>query len=345
MAVVENECMDDLEKYQLWLAKHDDAETSKVEAQIVDLFKQMYKDISAQIDKLYSQLGGEPTLLEASKYGRLKKLQEEIATIYKNITKELITVTKDSTLQSYANGVYGNEWAYDEALQTNFRWPIIPVEAIRESVWSTVTGIDFEQRFKNWAQKDYITVNQKITQGLTQGLPYRDIAKNIREAMPVRTVNGLVKKQLTMDTFQSIRVVATESTRAFTMGHLKTYDDLDKLGIKARKKWVATLDWKTRDAHGHLDGTFADKNGLFWIGMDAAPGPGMFALPENSINCRCRVVDSIEGFSPDYRRIRGQGIVAYESFSTWAKKRGWTEEKGWPLTAKKKVKEELMRVY
>lgn len=294
------------------------------ERELAKTYKAAYVEIDNQLSKLYASMGDTPSLLEARRYGRLDNLMSAIKRQYRELTSKAIKETRNLSASVYAQGAYGTEWAYDQAIGTAIKWPIIPVDAIRASVWNSVAGEQFSERFRNWSTRDVITFQNRIAQSLAMGKGYAYTSRQIRQ-----TVESTA--------YQAMRIARTESTRNYTQGHLQVYDSLEDVGIKARKQWVATLDTRTRDTHGTLDGQYADEDGLFHIHGDSAEGPGLFSDPAESINCRCRVIEVIDGFSPELRRIRGEGIVPYTTFKDWAGSRGWSSTKGWPIEAKTKL--------
>lgn len=309
-----------------------DGITERYERELAKRYKAAFDEIDRSLAKLYAQVGDKPTIAEARRYGRLEKLHKAIADEYYKLTKELIRGTRDTSAAVWSQGVYGTEWAYDQAIGASVKWPVLSVEAIRASVWSGDSGEQFSERFRNWSTRDVLTFQNKITSALAMGKGYAATARVVRD-----TVNATYN--------QAIRIVRTESTRNYTQGHLEVYDKLAGLGIKARKRWVATLDTRTRDSHGILDGEYADNDGLFHVHGASAEGPGLFGIPEEDINCRCRVVEEIDELAPSYRRIRGEGIVPYQSFTQWASERGWSPTKGWDIQSKAKLTESQYRKY
>jgi len=322
----------ELDKLLLRNADRTDATTRAFEAELAKRYREAYKEIEGQLASLYAKMGDSPSLTEARRYGRLDSVKRAIAEEYRKLTRKAINGTLDNSASTYADAYYGSAWAYDQALGVEVKWPLLPVEAIRASVWSGATGENFSARLRQWNTRELLTLQNKITSGLAQGFGYSKIART-------------VKKEVNDDYSRILRIVRTEAGRNYTQGHLELYDKLDDLGIKAKKQWVATLDTRTRDTHGALDGQFADEKGLFYIGGDSAEGPGLFSQPENVINCRCRIIEVIDGLEPEFRRVRGKGIVEYQSFEQWARPLGWTPEKGWPIEAKARVAEEQARKY
>jgi len=285
-----------------------DADTKYYERLIAKRYRDAYDTLEAQLAKLYAQMGDNPSIQEAKRYGRLDKLRKAIAAEYKSLTKYNIDITRQSSASSYASAYYGSAWSYDQAVGVEITWPTLSVEAIRASVWSGATGENFSERLKHWDAREVITLQGKITQGLALGYGYPKVART-------------VKQEIADDYSRIIRIVRTEAHRNYNQGHLEVYRQLDEVGIQARRQWIATLDTRTRDAHGSLDGEFADDDGNFQSPTGASgPAPGLMGSAEDDINCRCRVIEVIDGF-----------------FKDWAEPRGWSPTKGWPIEAKTKL--------
>jgi len=253
-------------------AERTDAITAAFEKELARRYREAYQSIEAELAKLFAKIGATPTLREARRFNRLSSLQKAIAAEYKAMTREAIIGTRNNSARVFANGVYGTQWAYDQAIGVEIKWPVLSVEAIRQSVWDGVTGENFSQRLREWNTKELIALNQKITSGLAQGFGFSKVARS-------------VKKEVNDDYSRIIRIVRTEATRNYSQGHLATYDNLEKVGIEARKQWVSTLDTRTRDSHGSLDGTFADDDGLFYSSGGSAEAPGLFGIASEDINC------------------------------------------------------------
>ena len=83
-----------------------------------------------------------------------------------------------------------------------------------------------------------------------------------------------------------VRIIETESHRIANESALKT---AGKAGA-TKKKWVTMLDEKVRSNHQFLEGQSVPYDADFYTpDGDHARAPGLFALPENNINCRCEL--------------------------------------------------------
>lgn len=89
------------------------------------------------------------------------------------------------------------------------------------------------------------------------------------------------------------RYAATAMTSAQNAGRMETMERAKGMGIKVRKKWIATLDARTRDSHAELDGQVVDIDEPFVThNRDGSLAEIMFpgdpqADGEQVWNCRC----------------------------------------------------------
>ena len=89
------------------------------------------------------------------------------------------------------------------------------------------------------------------------------------------------------------RYAATAMTSAQNAGRMETMQRAKGMGIKVKKKWIATLDMRTRDSHAELDGQVVDVDEPFIThNRDGSLAEIMFpgdpmADGEQVWNCRC----------------------------------------------------------
>lgn len=89
------------------------------------------------------------------------------------------------------------------------------------------------------------------------------------------------------------RYAATAMTSAQNAGRMDTMERAKGMGIKVKKKWIATLDARTRDSHAELDGQVVDIDEPFIThNRDGSLAEIMFpgdpqADGEQVWNCRC----------------------------------------------------------
>ena len=103
--------------------------------------------------------------------------------------------------------------------------------------------------------KSQITKN--VTSSILQGLSIGQMA------------DSLQARVVTMSRVSAVRAARTAVTAAENAGRMDSYHAAEKMGIKLRKEWLATLDGRTRHAHAILDGPFQ----RFLHAVDPKPVP------------------------------------------------------------------------
>lgn len=153
-------------------------------------------------------------------------------------------------------------------------------------------------------RKDYAWNRQKvencITQGIIQGEGIDQITKRMVDSLCTQNENK-------MRTFSRTAVTGAQNA-----GRQAQMEDAEEEGIKVKKRWLATLDNRTRDTHADLDGQEVPIDEPFEVdGMEIMyPGDPDCDYPELVYNCRCTMIEVYEGI--DRKSVRR----AYEDDST-----------------------------
>ena len=158
---------------------------------------------------------------------------------------------------------------------------------------------------KRWHKQK---ITNAITQGILQGESIPDIAKRLQAVTD-------------MDRKAARRNARTATTGAQNAGRIDSYKDAEKLGIKLKQEWLATLDGRTRDSHRMLDGERVEVGKRFSNGCRYPGDPQ--ARPEEIYNCRCTLVAAIEDIDQSNApRNSKLGEMSYEEWKRGHKKRG-----------------------
>lgn len=148
-----------------------------------------------------------------------------------------------------------------------------------------------------WNQKH---VTSAVTQAVLQGQTIQQLAASIA---------GVAA----MNQRAAMRSARTAMTSAHSHGKLKGYENAAKMGIDIKKRWLATLDKRTRGSHRHLDGETvklgeAFSNGLKYPGDPNGSGSEVY-------NCRCTMVPVIGDVPYDeVKRASKLGDMTYEEW-------------------------------
>lgn len=156
-------------------------------------------------------------------------------------------------------------------------------------------------------------ITTSVTSSILQGKSIKHMADDLQ------------KRITTMSRDSAIRTARTAVTGAQNAGRMDSYAAAEKMGIKLKKRWLATLDARTRHSHAMLDGEQVAQDKKFSNGCRFPGDPQ--GPPWEIYNCRCTLIPAVEGVdaSTAQRRARnadtGQTeVISDMSYAEWA---GW----------------------
>lgn len=159
-------------------------------------------------------------------------------------------------------------------------------------------------------------ITASVTSSILQGLSIK------------RMADDLQKRITTMSRDSAIRTARTAVTGAQNAGRMDSYAAAEKMGIKLKKCWLATLDARTRHSHAMLDGEQVAQDKKFSNGCRFPGDPQ--GPPWEIYNCRCTLIAAVDGVdtSTAQRRARnadtGQTeVVSNMTYAEWA---GWKKD-------------------
>lgn len=141
-------------------------------------------------------------------------------------------------------------------------------------------------------------ISRIIGESIVKGDGIPDIAKKIGDQLAVQDAEAMT------------RYARTAMTSAQNAGRVEMLHEAEEEGIHTRKKWRATLDNRTRDAHADLDGETAGVDEPFSARFNGRtveimfPGDPNCDEPGMVYNCRCTLEYVVEGYENKggYRR-------------------------------------------
>lgn len=164
-------------------------------------------------------------------------------------------------------------------------------------------------------------ITASVTSSILQGKSIKHMADDLQ------------KRITTMSRDSAIRTARTAVTGAQNAGRMDSYAAAKKMGIKVRKRWVATKDNRTRHAHGMVDGQTVDWDKPFNVDGYDMMYPGDMSAPGYLVyNCRC-TVRTVEraGIEAEPRKMRVKNangeyeIVSEMTFAEWQE---WVKRRG-----------------
>jgi hypothetical protein len=238
---------------------------------------------------------------EAFKYGRIDKLNALV-----NEQAKLGALTDISNLEKQGIKIYttqydGYAWAYSQG----YALPITggaKVPLVAAALYSDFYGAAFDKTVRKNLGAYAEDIISTVTRELNQGHAYSKIAKAITEITDRSYSNAL-------------RVASTEGGRIQSQAYVDSLALLDDVGAEYGEMWQSTIDDKTRSDHIEMDGKMADNDGIFHLpGGATGPAPRMTGVAKQDIFCRCTAVTIVNGENPTERRVRGEGIIGYETY-------------------------------
>lgn len=212
--------------------------------------------------------------------------REEIDAILLNADKVAANIVNQGKLGVFAENANTMGYQIEQDLKADIGFTLYDEATVARLVRRAPKMLPPSQVYDDKAQRYYNKVMQSaITQGIIQGESIADIARRV------------AAKTTDASMVSALRNARTAFTGAQNAGRMEGLHQAQGLGVNVKKKWLATLDARTRDAHADLDGQVQDVDKPF----DSDLGPIMFpgdpaADPGNVYNCRC----TLTYVYPDY---------------------------------------------
>ena len=321
-----------------------DDELKKLELRIARLYREAADELQETIDSYFEQFkkrdeemkaligtvqnGKEWTeqdyklwrLNQIGRGRRYEALREKIAQRMTNAHETAIAYVNDATPGIYS--LNRNYAAYTiERVAGNVDFTLWDEQTVRRLIVeqpdlmpyypkaaAVKRGIDLEYGKKQ--------ITKCVTSSVLQGKSIKGISDDLQRYIP------------TMSRDSAIRTARTAVTGAQNAGRMDSYAAAEKMGIKLKKCWLATLDARTRHSHAMLDGEQVAQDKKFSNGCRFPGDPQ--GPPWEIYNCRCTLVAALDGIdtSSAQRRARnadtGQTeVISNMSYAEWA---GWKKD-------------------
>lgn len=247
--------------------------------EVAERYKRLYAQTQRRLADLYAKME-EPSLANAKKYDRLKKLTDDLAKAYREMTGENIATSGKTSNELWRKGAIDLQNSIDDIAGVSYSWGKLPADAIRASIMSEVSGQTYIKTFRVNSASNLAKIEAAITRGLVQGQGIREISKSVQDLFN----NGYN---------DAARVVRTEGLRNYSTGQLYTEERARKLGIEFTKVWLTSIDGRERPEHAAMDGKEAGEDDMFDTPIGKVSGPRLEGPASWVINCRCTVVMEI----------------------------------------------------
>ena len=284
------------------------------ERRVASVLRKALDEIRSEMGVIYERysVAGILSKADMTRYARYSAMETNIVGKLDPAIKASMATMKRLSPEQYQAAFFRSAWAIDNATGISLNWGIINTDAIKAAYAITdPNNKAMAEALKNYSMKARGKIRVALNNGLAQGKSYQDMMRDIKDA-------------LNKTNFEAMRIIRTEGQGAIAAGTADAYDKALEDGVDGNVVWSATLDERTRDAHASMDGQVRDAEGLFHFpNGETAPYPAWEGLSaEQRIQCRCKIRMEIEGYAPQLRRTRDQGIIPYQTYDAWAENYG-----------------------
>lgn len=321
-----------------------DKELAKLEQRIAKLYREAEKDLQATIDAYFEQFkkrdeemkaligtvqnGKEWTeanykhwrLNQIGRGERYQAMRDKVAHRMTDANAVAVSYTNDATPGIYS--LNRNYAAYTiEQVAGNVGFDLWDEQTVKRLMVEQPDLMPYyppKRALKRGIDLAYgkKQITASVTSSILQGKSIKHMADDLQ------------KRITTMSRDSAIRTARTAATGAQNAGRMDSYAAAEKMGIKLKKEWLATLDARTRHSHAMLDGEQVAQDKKFSNGCRFPGDPQ--GPPWEIYNCRCTLIAAVEGVDTftAQKRVRnpstGQAeVISNMSYAEWA---GWKKD-------------------
>lgn len=315
--------MNQLDKWNKELERLSKKSYKNMDKELYNFYKDTLKKLKIEIKNYieeYETLSFSERLQAERSIKTANRIDERLKELSENIQLKIEDYIKNEADRGY----YGTFYSIEGNAEVQIDFSMLNEDYIEELVNKKVNGKDFSKRLYEHRDKLAKEVTSALLNGAITGKGYRSVAKEIGELTEANYKRAL-------------RIARTEGGRVQSTVRQKAYEEARDKGIDLEKKWLATLDKKTRHSHQELDGQTIPIDDKFIFNGNEADGPRLFGEPSLDINCRCTTISIVNGIAPEIRKDNEtKEIIDYKSYKDWkkdkVKKYG---QKRWNINEKK----------
>lgn len=304
-----------------------DKELAKLERRIAKLYREAGKELQATIDAYFEQFKKRDEEMKAL-IGTVQNGKEWTEADYKQWRLNQIgrgeryqamrdkvarrTTDANAVAVSYANdatpGIYSlnrNYAAYTiEQVAGNVGFDLWDEQTVKRLMVEQPNLMPYyppKRALKRGIDLAYgkKQITASVTSSILQGKSIKHMADDLQ------------KRITTMSRDSAIRTARTAVTGAQNAGRMDSYAVAEKMGIKLKKEWLATLDARTRHSHAMLDGEQVAQDKKFSNGCRFPGDPQ--GPPWEIYNCRCTLIAAVEGVDTASAQRRARNPVTGET--------------------------------
>ena len=306
---------------------------------ILEEYKTALNEIKIDVKDAYAKyLTGsnrEDFYLIMKKNKRLQKLVNTINTIinklFNKVSPLFINASNMAFTNNYYRQLYAAQWLLEKATFTKVNEDAVLASVLGET--NRAVNVPYVPKYGNLVQtlnnNKQATIqkmNTIVTQAVLQGKGTQEAAREIRNLLNTSLSNAK-------------RISRTEIMRNLNSGAYSNFKTLENKGHDVQRKYIATLDTRTRPQSGDMDGQIATDKGFLYPNGIYYQIIGNTGVAGYDINDRCTEVSIINEQSPDKRSGRNPvtnktEIIDDVQFNDWLKMNNLTRNKSGKIVSK-----------
>lgn len=277
--------------------KYTDKTFSQLESQISRMYKEAQKDISRKLlDFTKRHRAKDKQMLKDLNTGKItyeqyqswltgqifignqwRHKKEQITESIKHVMQEASNISRGKAIDVFAENANHTAFEIEKDLGSQINFGLYDAHTvsrlIRDEPELLPRKVVNGKKLEAWNQK---VIANSISQGIVQGESIDEISKRIARDTCISAGRS------------STLYARTAVTGAQNAGRMERLHEAKDMGVNVKKRWMATLDNRTRDTHAELDGETIDVDEKFSNGLMYPGDPS--GDPSEVYNCRCTMV-------------------------------------------------------
>ena len=312
------------------------------EKELLKEYRIAYFNIKRQVQALYANVfAGVKTdqyYNQLLQYGRIKKLETEIASEIARLYRATGQAVRDSAAASMTNSFYYQQYALNWLKP--YAFSVLPTKIIDYTINGTP---EIFKAIKSDVVKRGLTAASSKTGETLRNLLYRNqtaavskirstITQGVIRGDGIRDMSKAIEKAMQGNMSSTTRIIQTETHRAASAGEFFNSQIAKEQGVDVVRLLQAVFDMKTRTQSQEVNGRKDTGEGFLYPDGRRYFVPGATGNPAWDINDREYVIDIVDGFTPEVRSARNpatgkSGLIDMQSFGEWATKNNLVRNK------------------
>lgn len=277
---------------------------SKLELDLFRIYKRSLDEVQKIILGIFEKYGDNPDITQLRKYGRLTTIEKQLVDEIKSLTNISANLIGSHIKEIYPDAYYQTAFILETGTGINFGFTLLPKEAIKfaieDNLWLDSLK-DANAKLLSDVKREFETLlrtnaRAEIVAGLSQGKPYAQIAKGIKERFNVSASRAKT-------------ITRTEMHKAYSFGRnegiTRAQEAGKRIGITVLKVWQHNpVAKEPRQDHIRMGNpeykNHVAKDGVFTLPSGVqGEAPGLTGDPSEDISCSCNAESVLEGITPD----------------------------------------------